>query len=161
EVVVRSIGNDLHMDYTAVGQTTHLAGRMEQMAAPGSILLTAETLRLVEGDVQVRPPGPLHVKGLGGPGGAVRADGARPARPRPQAAAARGLTRFVGRDAELEHLRQTFERTRTGQGQVVALVGEPGVGKSRLVWEVTHSHRTAGWLVLQAGAVSYGKATPY
>ena len=149
------------MDYTAVGQTTHLAARMEQTALPGSILLTAETLRRAEGYVQVRPLGPIHVKGLGEPVEAFEATGAGPVRTRLQAAAARGLTRFVGRDAELEHLRHVLERARAGQGQVAALVGEPGVGKSRLVWEVTHSHRTVGWLVLQAGSVSYGKATPY
>jgi class 3 adenylate cyclase len=161
EVVVRAVGSDLRMDYTAVGQTTHLAARMEQTALPGSILLTAETLRLAEGYVQVRPLGPVHVRGLGEPVEAFEATGAGPVRTRLQVAAARGLTRFVGRDAELEQLRQALERARAGHGQVGALVGEPGVGKSRLVWEVTHSHRTAGWLVLQAGAVSYAKATPY
>ena len=77
------------------------------------------------------------------------------------AAAARGLTRFVGRDAELEQLRQTLGHAGACHGQLVAIVGEPGVGKSRLVWEVTHSHRTHGWLVLHASSVSYGKATPY
>ena len=161
EVVVRTIGSDLRLDYTAVGQTTHLAARMEQTALPGSILLTAETLRRAEGYVQVRPLGPIHVRGLGEPVEAFEATGAGPVRTRLQAAAARGLTRFVGRDAELEHLRHVLERARAGRGQVAALVGEPGVGKSRLVWEVTHSHRTVGWLVLQAGSVSYGKATPY
>jgi predicted ATPase/class 3 adenylate cyclase len=161
EVVVRAIGSDLRMDYTAVGQTTHLAARMEQTAQPGSILLTAETLRLAEGYVQVRSLGTVHVRGLAEPVEAFEATGAGPVRTRLQAAAARGLTRFVGRDAELEHLRQALERARAGHGQVAAVVGEPGVGKSRLVWEVTHSHRTAGWLVLQAGSVSYGKATPY
>ena len=87
--------------------------------------------------------------------------GAGPRRSRLSAAAARGLTRFVGRDAELEQLREALGRRGEGHGQVVAIVGEPGVGKSRLVWEVTHSHRTHGWLVLEAGSVSYGKATPY
>ena len=67
----------------------------------------------------------------------------------------------MGRDAELEQLREALGRAASGHGQVVAIVGEPGVGKSRLVWEVTHSHRTHGWLILEAGAVSYGKATPY
>jgi predicted ATPase len=71
------------------------------------------------------------------------------------------LTRFVGREGELDQLRQALGRAAGGQGQVVAIVGEPGVGKSRLVWEVTHSHRVHGWLVLQAGSVSYGKATAY
>ena len=87
--------------------------------------------------------------------------GGGPRRSRLSAAAARGLTRFVGRDAELEQLREALGRTASGHGQVVALVGEPGVGKSRLVWEVIHSHRTHGWLILEAGSVSYGKATPY
>src|SRR5262249_58480704 len=82
-------------------------------------------------------------------------------RSRLSVAASRGLTRFVGRDGELEQLRQALGRAGAGHGQVVALVGEPGVGKSRLVWEVTHSHRVHGWLVLQAGSVSYGKAASY
>ena len=87
--------------------------------------------------------------------------GAGPLRSRLHAAAVRGLTRFVGRDAELERLREALARAAQGHGQVVAIVGEPGVGKSRLLWEVTHSHRVHGWLVLQAGSVSYGKATLY
>ncbi len=161
EVVVRSIGSDLHMDYTAVGQTTHLAARMEQMAMPGSILITADTLRLAEGYVQVKPLGPVSIKGLGGPVEVFEVAGAGPARTRLQSAAARGLTRFVGRDPELETLRHALEKARTGHGQVVALVGEPGVGKSRLFWEFTRSHRTAGWLILESGSVSYGKATAY
>jgi class 3 adenylate cyclase/tetratricopeptide (TPR) repeat protein len=161
EVVVRSIGSDLRMDYSAVGQTTHLAARMEQMAAVDSILLTAGTLRLAEGYVQVKPLGPVNVKGLGEPLEVFELTGAGLARTRLQAAAARGLTRFVGRDAEVDAVRQALERARTGHGEVVALVGEPGVGKSRLVWEFTHSHRTQDWLILESGSVSYGKATAY
>ena len=128
---------------------------------PGSILMTAETLRLAEGYLQVRPLGPVHVKGLSEPVEAYEVSGAGPARTRLQASAARGLTRFVGRRAELDHLCQALEQAHAGHGQVVALVGEPGVGKSRLVWEFTRSHRTQGWLVLESGSVSYGKATPY
>src|SRR6516162_1458986 len=161
EVVVRSIGSDLRMDYTAVGQTVHLAARMEQVAMPGSILMTAQTLRLAEGYLQVRPLGSVHVKGLGEPVEAYEVSGAGPVRTRLQASAARGLTRFVGRRIELDHLRQALERSHAGRGQVIALVGEPGVGKSRLVWEFTRSHRTQGWLVLESGSVSYGTATPY
>jgi class 3 adenylate cyclase/tetratricopeptide (TPR) repeat protein len=161
DVVVRSIGSDLRMDYSAVGQTTHLAARMEQLAAPGSVRLTAATLRPAEGFVQVSALGPVPVKGLAEPVEVFELIGAGAARTRLEAAARRGLTRFVGRDAELEHLYHALERARSAQGQVVAIVGEPGVGKSRLVWEITHSHRTSGWLVLQAGSVSYGKATPY
>jgi class 3 adenylate cyclase/tetratricopeptide (TPR) repeat protein len=161
EVVVRSIGSDLRMDYTAVGQTTHLAARMEQLAAAGSALLAPDTLQLAEGYVQVKPLGPVQVKGLSAPVEVYELVGAGTARSRLQAAAARGLTKFVGRDAELETLRRTLEQAGSGHGQIVALVGEPGVGKSRLVWEFSHSHRTQGWLVLAAGAVSYGKATSY
>ena len=161
EVVVRSIGSDLHMDYTAVGQTVHLAARMEQMAMPGSILITADVLRLAEGYVQVEPLGPVHVKGLMEPVEAFELTGAGPVRTRLQAAVARGLTRFVGRQHELDTLRQALERAQGGHGQVVALVGEPGVGKSRLFYEFTRSHRTQGWLLLESSSVSYGKATSY
>jgi class 3 adenylate cyclase/tetratricopeptide (TPR) repeat protein len=161
EVVVRSIGSDLHMDYTAVGQTTHLAARMEQMALPGSVLITPEALRLVEGYVQVNALGPVLIKGLNTPLEVYEVTGAGSARTRLQAAAARGLTRFVGRDTELETLHQAMERAGRGRGQVVAVIGEPGVGKSRLFWEFTQSHRTQGWLQLASHSVSYGKATAY
>ncbi len=161
DVVVRSIGSDLRMDYTAVGQTTHLAARMEQLAAPGSIRLTAETLHLAEGFVQVTPLGPVPIKGLGEPVEVFELVGAGAARTRLEAAARRGLTRFVGRTAELEQLRDALDRASLGHGQVVAVVGEPGVGKSRLFWELTHSHRVHGWLIVQSASVSYGKATAY
>jgi class 3 adenylate cyclase/tetratricopeptide (TPR) repeat protein len=161
EVVVRAIGSDLHMDYTAVGQTTHLAARMEQLATGGRSLLTADTLRLAEGFIAVKPLGPVPIKGLEASIEVYELTGAGLVRARLHAAAARGLTRFVGREGELEQLRQAFGHTSAGHGQVVAIVGEPGVGKSRLVWEVTHSHHVHGWLVLQGGSVSYGKATSY
>ena len=161
EVVVRAIGSDLHMDYTAVGQTTHLAARMEQMAKPGSVLATADTLRLAEGFVAVKPLGPVPVKGLAEAVEVYEVTGAGPARTRLQAAARRGLTRFVGRDAELGQLRRAQQLAADGHGQVAAVVGEAGVGKSRLVYEFTHSHRLQEWLVLEAASVSYGKATSY
>ena len=161
EVVVRAIGSDLRMDYTAIGQTTHLAARMEQLAKPDTTLLTADVLRLAEGFIAVTPLGPVPVKGLSAPVDLYEMTGAGPLRSRLHAAAARGLTRFAGREGELDHLRQALGRAGAGHGQVVAIVGEPGVGKSRLVWEVTHSYRAHGWLALQAGSVSYGKATSY
>jgi class 3 adenylate cyclase/tetratricopeptide (TPR) repeat protein len=161
EVVVRAIGNDLHMDYSAVGQTTHLAARMEQLATPGSVRLTAATLRLAEGFVQVNALGQFPVKGLAEPVEVFELVRASAIRRRLQASAARGLTRFVGRQQELAALQQALERTGAGHGQVVAVVGEAGVGKSRLLYEFIHSHHTPGWLVLESASVSYGKATPY
>jgi len=161
EVVVRSIGSDLHMDYTAVGQTTHLAARMEQLARPGTTLITDTTLRGAEGFVQVKSLGPTPIKGLAEAVQIYEVAGAGTARTRLQAAMARGLTRFVGRDAEVDQLRQALDQAGSGRGQIVAVVGEPGVGKSRLFYEFIHSHRTQGWLVLESSSVSYGKATPY
>jgi class 3 adenylate cyclase/tetratricopeptide (TPR) repeat protein len=161
EVVVRAIGNDLHMDYSAIGQTTHLAARMEQMAMPGSILMTRAVLGLAEGWVQVTPLGPVPVKGLDAPVEVFELVSASGLRRRLQTAAVRGLTRFVGRDTEFAALVHALARAGAGHGQVVALVGEAGVGKSRLVYELTHSHHLQGWRVLESAAVSYGKATPY
>jgi predicted ATPase len=161
EVVVRAIGNDLTMDYDAIGQTTHLAGRMEQLAIPGTIRLTSDTLRLAEGFVEVGSLGPVPVKGLKSPVEVFELTGATSTQTRFQATVARGLSRFVGRQTELEALGRALGRAGDSHGQVVAVVGEPGVGKSRLFYEFTHSHRTEHWLVLQSGSVSYGKATPY
>ncbi len=161
EVVVRSIGSDLHMDYTAVGQTTHLAARMEQMATPGSILMAANTLRLAGDYMKVKALGPRKVKGMETPVEVYEIVGVGTVRSRLKAAAARGLTRFVGRDSELVHLCRALEHGGSGHGQVVAVIGEPGVGKSRLYWEFTHSHRTQGWLIVESGSVSYGKTSAY
>jgi len=161
EVVVRSIGNDLHMDYSAVGQTTHLAARMEQLATPGTIRLTQETARLAEGFVELRSLGRIPVKGLETPVEMFELVRAAPSRGRLQAAAARGLTPFVGRDSEMGVLERALGQARSGHGQLVALVGEPGVGKSRLFREFTESPRTAGWLVVASSSVSYGKATAW
>jgi class 3 adenylate cyclase/tetratricopeptide (TPR) repeat protein len=161
DVLVRTIGSDLRMDYTAVGQTTHLAARMEQLAMPGTIRMTIDTLRLAEGFVQIKSLGPVPVKGVSEPVEIFELTGAAAVRTRLQASRARGFTRFVGREPELDQIRQAAEQAKAGRGQVVAVVGEPGVGKSRLVHEFVHSHRTEGWLVREASSVSYGKATPF
>jgi hypothetical protein len=161
EVVVRAIGNDLHMDYSAIGQTTHLAARMEQLATPGSILLTMETLRLAEEVVQVKPLGPTSVRGLRQPLEIFELVGAGSLWTRLQAFAARTLTRFVGRHAEVEAIRQAHALAGAGHGQLVAVMGEPGVGKTRLVYEFLCAPWTQGWLLLESQAVSYGKAIPY
>ena len=161
EVVVRAIGNDLKTDYTAVGETTHLAARMEQLAHPGTVLIAPATFDLVEGFIAVKPLGLVPVKGRGDPVEVYEVSGIGPARTRLQAAARRGLTRFVGRDAEIEVLRRSLERAGAGHGQVVAIVGEAGVGKSRLHWEFTRSHHADGWLVLRSRSASYARGTPY
>ncbi len=161
DVVVRAIGSDLRMDYTAVGQTTHLAARMEQLANPGATLLTPDTLALAEGYIEVRSIGPTPVKGLADPIEVYEILGASTVRSRFAAAAARGLTKFVGRTGEMEQLVQALDHAKAGHGQVVAVVGEPGVGKSRLYYEFAHSHRVQDCLVIESMSVSYGKAAAY
>ena len=162
EVVVGAIGNDLHMEYTAIGHTTHLATDLAQLTPPGSLWMTAATLRLTEGYVQVKPLGPLPMQGLSSPVDVYALTGAEPTRARLQAAATRMLTPFVGRQLEIEILRQVQERVHTGHGQLVAVIGEPGMGKSRLFYEFTQAQQLPGWLILAAGDVStYGQSTPY
>jgi class 3 adenylate cyclase len=144
DVVVRAIRSDLHMDYTAVGQTVHLAARMEQLATPGSTRITAVTLQLVEGYVAVRSLGRVPVKGVGEPLDVYELVGAGSGRTRLQVASRQGFSRFVGRHVEMEHLRSVLDKAVLGSGQVAAVVGEPGVGKSRLFWELTRSHPRRG-----------------
>ena len=128
EVVVRTIGNDLHMDYSAVGETTHLAARMEQLAMPGTVRLTPATLRLVEGLVQVAALGPVPAKGLEEPVEVFELVGASGVRRRLQVAAARGLTPFVGRQHQLEALHQALARAQTGHGHGGRASGGSGRG---------------------------------
>ena len=123
------------MDYTAVGQTTHLAARMEQWPCRAQIFITPAAPGRVEGFVQVTALGAMPVRGLRDPLEVYEVTGAGMVRSRLQAAAARGLTRFVGRQPELETLQQALVQAQAGHGQVVAMVGEAGVGKSRLLYE--------------------------
>jgi class 3 adenylate cyclase/tetratricopeptide (TPR) repeat protein len=157
EVVVRAIGGDLHMDYSAVGQTTYLAAQMERLARPGSTLLTPETRRLGEGFLAVTPLGPVPIKGIAEPVDVYELTGPGPARYRLQAAAVRGLSRFVGRDGEVGRLREAFTRSRAGEGRVVALVGEPGVGKSRVIREFVEGPWVEGVIVLEGRPLAYRK----
>jgi class 3 adenylate cyclase/tetratricopeptide (TPR) repeat protein len=161
EVVVRTIGNDLRMDYSAVGPTTHLAARMEQLADPGRVVVAPNTARLVEGYFELKSLGRTAIRGLPAPIEIHELTGAGAARSRLRAHLVRGLTPFVAREAELEHLAAALQRADERHGQVVALVGEPGVGKSRLCWEFTHTVVPPHWLVLEASAVSYGTVTPF
>ncbi|MEK7714631.1 MAG: adenylate/guanylate cyclase domain-containing protein, partial [candidate division NC10 bacterium] len=161
EVVVRSIGSDLHMDYTAVGQTTHLAARMEQMATPGTILITPSTLRLAESAIRVTPLGPRQVKGLEAALEVYELVGVIPARSMLRQGASGQLSRFVGRQEELDRLRRMLAEAGAGRGQVAAVTAEPGVGKSRLLYELVQSPETREWRVLESSPLSYEKASSY
>jgi class 3 adenylate cyclase/tetratricopeptide (TPR) repeat protein len=161
EVLVRSVNNDLSIDYDAVGSTVHLASRMEQLAAPGSVLLTGNTYRLAEGFIEVQPLGPSSIKGMKEPAETYELTGTIKAKTRWDARVARGLTRFVGRDAELDLLSEVLGRAKAGQGQVVALHGGPGVGKSRLVHELLHSELSSDWAVFDTAAMSGGRNPAY
>jgi AAA ATPase domain len=134
---------------------------MEQMALPDSIFLAPGTLNLVEDYVVTKPLGGRPVKGLPHPIDIHELLGIGTVRSRLQASVARGLTTFMGRQPEFELIRQNLGRARMGHGQVVALAGEAGVGKSRLFWEFTHSRHTSGWLIVESNSVPYGRATSY
>jgi class 3 adenylate cyclase/tetratricopeptide (TPR) repeat protein len=161
EVVVRSIGSDLDMDYTAVGQTTHLAGRLEQMAKPGTILCGPTTLRLAEGFLRCRSVGPVPIRGLAKPVEVAELTGIEVNRVRFHAAVARGLSPLVGRLEERDAMVRAIERAVAGNGQIVLLVGEPGVGKSRLCWELTRSPLVQDWLRLEGAGSSSASNVPY
>jgi class 3 adenylate cyclase/tetratricopeptide (TPR) repeat protein len=155
EVVVRAIDSDLHTDYSAVGETTHVAARLEQAADPGTILVSAHTARLADGYVDIAAMGPLAIKGLPAPMLVYRLTGSRRIHSRLQVAAYRGFTPFVGRAEALATLQHAMQLAGGGHGQLVAASGEPGVGKSRLVWEFLKQPRAEGWLVLEASALPY------
>jgi class 3 adenylate cyclase len=160
EVVVRAIGSDLHMDYTAVGQTTHLAARMEQAAHPGSIVVTADTMRVAEGYVRAKSLGQLAIKGLSAQVDGYEVTGAGPARTRFQAAAARGLTRFVGRGDEMATLDAGLRRALEGRGLAMGVVGVAGVGKSRLCQEFVELCRARGLSVVEVHCLSHARTAP-
>jgi class 3 adenylate cyclase/tetratricopeptide (TPR) repeat protein len=161
EVMIRTIRSDLRMDYTATGRTVHLAARMEQLARPGTNLITGTTFRLTEGLFDVAPLGPVSVKGLADPIATYELIAARHSRTRFQAAtAARGLSHLTGRVFELDRLQEIHGQLKQ-HGQLVALVGEPGVGKSRLIYEFALSRGTLGWPVLVGQAASYSSQTAY
>ncbi|KVO92703.1 adenylate/guanylate cyclase domain-containing protein [Burkholderia ubonensis] len=161
EVVVRSIRtDDLHTDYDPVGHTIHIASRMEGIATPSSILVSESTHKLAEGYFEFKALGATQVKGVPEPLPVYEVLGLGALRTRLQLAAHRGLARFVGRDAELDHLHGALQQAGAGCGQVVAVVGEAGVGKSRLFHEFKERSRR-GCLVLETFSVSHGKAFAY
>src|SRR5262249_10706056 len=161
EVVVRSIRKeDLHTDYVPIGHSTNLAARMEQLAAPGSILVTEQTHKLTASYFEFKALGKTQVKGVEAPLPVYEVLGAGPLRTRLQVAVQRGLTRFVGRQGELEQMKRALDLATAGQGQIVGVMGEPGVGKSRLFYEFKLTSQR-GCLVLEAYSISHGKASPY
>ena len=162
EALVCPIGNDVRRGYIAVGHSVHLAARMEQAAMPGSILITSSTLHLAEGYVEVRALGKLHVKGLSAAVEAHEVTGAQAVRTRLQAAATRDLTRSWDATPKSIGFARHGSVLRSGRGQIVAVVGEPGVGKSRLIYEFVRSRPYEPWLVIESGSVSScaGNRTP-
>jgi predicted ATPase/class 3 adenylate cyclase len=160
-VVLRSIRkDDLRTEYTPIGHSTGLAQRMESLAKAGSIVVSEHTYKLTEGYFDFKPLGTAQVKGVSEPIRIYEVLGVGPLRTRLQVAVRRGLVRFVGRHGELEHLRHALAQAKASHGQIVGVMGEPGVGKSRLFHEfklVTHGNG----LVLEAFSVSHGKAYPY
>jgi class 3 adenylate cyclase/DNA-binding SARP family transcriptional activator len=161
DVVVRAIGNDLSMDYDAIGPTTLLAGRMEQLAAAGTIRLTQDTLRLAEGFIRVKPLDTVAVEGLEHSIQSYELVSAVPMQTRLRAGAGRGLTPFAGRQGELASLRRALQQARSGQGQVVGVLGEPGMGKTRLFYEFAYAHRRQPWVFLETYSESYGQGSAY
>jgi class 3 adenylate cyclase/tetratricopeptide (TPR) repeat protein len=163
EAVVHPIGVESELGligYTAVGRSVHIAARMEQAAAPGSVLLTSQTLQLVDGFVDVEHIGRITLKGLAEPADAYKLTGIRRAQTRLEVAAARGLTPFTGRDSEMRELSSALERAGGGHGQVVSIIGEAGLGKSRLLLEFIRSPCTEGWWVLETSSAYYDKGPP-
>ena len=161
EVVLRSIRkDDLHADYVPVGHSTNLAARMEQLANPGTTIVSAYTYRLTNGYFAFKDLGPTQIKGMEEPLNIYEVLDVGPLRTKLQVAARRGLTRFVGRQSEIEQLQRALEQAKAGYGQIVGTLGEPGLGKSRLFYEFKLLSLT-GCLVLEAYSVSHGKATAY
>src|SRR5215475_8786919 len=161
EVVMRGVRkDDLHTDYTPIGHSTGLASRMEGLATPGSIVVSEHTYKLTEGYFEFKSLGAVRVKGVSESVSIYEVVGVGPLRTRLQVSARRGLTRFVGRQRELEHLRDALAQAQGGQGQIVGVMGEPGLGKSRLFYEFKLTAQS-GVLVLEAVSVSHGKASAY
>ena len=161
-VVIRTIHQQAsaYIDYRAVGLTTHVAAKVQALAGSGRILLTRETATLARGYILTGELEKVTIKGIDSPVEVCELADINPLR-RIQARASRGLSRFVGRDREMAVLKRMADEVEAGRGKVVALGGHPGVGKSRVFWEFAHAADVDGWLVLEVGAVSYGKATPY
>jgi class 3 adenylate cyclase len=161
EVVVRSITTGAgQTEYTPIGYTTNLASRMQTVAPVGSIAVSEATRKLCEGYFILKPLGATKVRGVSEPINIYEVTGLGPLRTRLQLSAGRGLTKFVGREREMEVLRHAAEQSKSGRGQIVAVMAEPGVGKSRLFFEFKATSQS-GWVVLETFSISHGKASAY
>jgi class 3 adenylate cyclase len=161
EVVARSIRTgEAHTEYAPVGHTANLAARMQAAAPTGSIAVSEMTRKLCEGYFSLRPLGPTSVKGVSERVSVYEVTGLGPLRTRLQRAAGQGLTKFVGREREMEALKHAAEQARAGLGQIAVVVADPGVGKSRLFVEFKAKNQS-GWMVLEAFSVSHGKTSAY
>src|SRR5882672_7236887 len=161
EVVVRSIETgDAHTEYTPIGHSMSLAARLQTLAAPGSVVIGESVRKFVEGYFQLKALGASRIKGVSESVNVYEITGLGPLRTRLQRSAGRGLTKFVGREREMEALRHAAEQARAGRGQIVAAMAEAGVGKSRLFFEFKATSQS-GWMVLEAYSVSHGKASAY
>jgi class 3 adenylate cyclase/tetratricopeptide (TPR) repeat protein len=160
-VVVGRIGDDLRMDYTAVGNTTHLAARMQSLAEPDAILVTENVHRFVAGQIRSEPLGPVEVKGQRAPVLVYKVTGRRRWRSRLDISAEHGLTQLVGRARELGVLRDRLAQVESGHGQIVGIVGEAGLGKSRLLYEFRASLAVGrvGWL--EGNCLAHQQPIPY
>ncbi len=160
-VVVGSIGDDLRMDYTAMGDTANLAARMESNAQPGTILASKNIYRLVKEYFEFQPLGEIQIKGKEGSVEAYQL--LRPSQVQTGIAAstAKGLTRFMGRSREMEILIEAFDKVRSGEGQVVGIVGEAGVGKSRLLLEFRNLLSKDSCWYFEGRCLHYGGTMPY
>src|SRR5262249_40714818 len=161
EVVVGKIGDDLRMDYTAQGQTVGLAARIEQLAAADSTYLTDQTAKLVSGFFQLRDLGLFELKGVNAPIRVYELEGVSALQTRIAVARSRGFSRFLGGSDEMASLQAALAKTIAGKGQVVGVVADPGVGKSRLCMEFTALCRSRRISVFEAHGVSHGKAIPF
>jgi class 3 adenylate cyclase/tetratricopeptide (TPR) repeat protein len=161
EVVVGGVGDDMHMEYTAVGHTVGLAARIEQLAAPGTVYVSADTADLVTGFFDVEDLGTFGIKGVRDPIRLFELKGVGAHRTRFDVAAARGLSRFVGRREETAVLGEALDAVEGGRGQIVGVVGEAGVGKSRLCYEFVQRARSSGTKVFEAHGLPHGRGLPF
>jgi class 3 adenylate cyclase/tetratricopeptide (TPR) repeat protein len=160
-VVVGRIGDDLRMDYTAQGQTVGLAQRMEALAEPGCAYLTDETRRLVEGYFALRPLGDFPVKGVSEPVPAHELTGLGTQRTRLDRSRARGFSRFIGRETEMQNLEQALEHSLAGRGRVVGVMADAGTGKSRLCDEFIQRCRGRNLRVLAGHCPAHGQSVAF